>query len=255
MKVTVCELSDDQSSLASEWRGLVEHVAAARSEVVLLPEMPFYPWWMISPNVDADVWGAAVAGHQNWQHRMTELNGACILGTFPTCRAGERVNQAFLWKDNTYLPAHEKHFLPNESGFWEATWCSRGDGAFQVTDGGNFRVGFLICTELWSFESARLYGRAGAHVLATPRSSLMATRDKWLVAGRAAAIASGTFSISSNRRGMGAGGVEFGGEGWVIDPDGKVLGVTSQLNPFLTLELDLEHAVQAKATYPRDVFL
>jgi N-carbamoylputrescine amidase len=254
MKVTVCELSDDQAALALEWHGLVAHVRAAGSDVVLLPEMPFHPWWMSEPKVESAVWTAAVASHQNARHRLSELSTACVLGTFPAMRTGERINQAFLFRDNSYTPAHEKHFLPNEPGFWEATWCSRGDGDFLVANAGDFTVGFLICTELWSFESARVYGQAGAHLIASPRASLLATRDNWLVAGRAAALVSGAFSLSSNRRGSGRQGIEFGGQGWVIDPDGKVLGVTSPAEPFLTIEINLDQAVQAKRTYPRDVF-
>jgi predicted amidohydrolase len=172
---------------------------------------------------------------------------------FGAVRMGERINQAFVFRDNSHTPAHEKHFLPDEPGFWEATWCSRGDGDFSVANAGALTVGFLICTEFWSFESARMYGKSGAHVIASPRASLLATRDKWLVAGRAAALVSGAFSLSSNRRGPGRQDIEFGGQGWIIDPDGKVLGVTSPPAPFLTADIDLDHAVQAKRTYPRDV--
>lgn len=253
MKVTVCELSDDQAALALEWRGLIAHVRAAGSDVVLLPEMPFHPWWMAEPRVEPAVWTAAVTSHREAQHRLSELCAACVLGTFPAERRGERINQAFLFRGNGHTPAHEKHFLPNEPGFWEATWCSRGDGAFSVANAGAFAVGFLICTELWSFESARAYGKAGAHLIASPRASLLATRDKWLVAGRAAALVSGAFSLSSNRRGTGPQGIEFGGQGWVIDPEGKVLGLTSPAEPFVTVDIDLEQTVQAKRTYPRDV--
>jgi hypothetical protein len=34
-----------------------------------------------------------------------------------------------------------------------------------------------------------------------------------------------------------------------------VLGVTSEAEPFLTVDIDLEDAVRAKGTYPRDVFM
>lgn len=255
MKVTVCELSDNPSELASEWRDLAAHVSAVHSDLVVLPEMPFYPWWMSDANVDADVWNAAVASHQEWMKRLPELGAACVLGTAPTTRAGDRINEGFIWEGARCVPAHQKHFLPNADGFWEAAWCSRGRGTFAVTKAGAATVGFLICTELWSFETAREYGKAGAHLVASPRASLLATREKWLVAGRAAAVVGGVFSVSSNRRGMSRDGLRFGGEGWVIDPDGKVLGVTSQKEPFLTVNLELGDAVRAKATYPRNVFM
>jgi N-carbamoylputrescine amidase len=38
-----------------------------------------------------------------------------------------------------------------------------------------------------------------------------------------------------------------------VSPNGKVLGTTSPEKPFLTLDLDLRKAVEAKHTYPRYV--
>jgi N-carbamoylputrescine amidase len=47
--------------------------------------------------------------------------------------------------------------------------------------------------------------------------------------------------------------VAWGGQGWIIDPEGQVLGTTSSEQPFLTLEIDLGEAQAAKTTYPRYV--
>ncbi len=61
-------------------------------------------------------------------------------------------------------------------------------------------------------------------------------------------------SLSSNFNGPNITGSEFGGTGWVIEPEeGSVLGVTSPGQPFLTVEIDLEVAQNAKNTYPRYV--
>ena len=110
------------------------------------------------------------------------------------------------------------------------------------------QVGFLICTELWYFEQARLYGLEGVHLLVTPRLTGGSTLDKWLVGGRAAAIAAGAFGLSSNRfHKSGA----YGGQGWVVGPDGEVLALTSADEPFVSVRIDLEAAKKAKSTYPR----
>jgi N-carbamoylputrescine amidase len=45
----------------------------------------------------------------------------------------------------------------------------------------------------------------------------------------------------------------MGGTGWIIDPEGGVLGVTSPEQSFLTLEIDLTAAEEARTTYPRYV--
>jgi N-carbamoylputrescine amidase len=58
--------------------------------------------------------------------------------------------------------------------------------------------------------------------------------------------------LSSNRSGLSKDGeIRFGGNGWIIDPDGKVLGVTSSKEPFLTIDIPLTAAEEAKLTYPR----
>lgn len=46
----------------------------------------------------------------------------------------------------------------------------------------------------------------------------------------------------------------LGGQGWIIGPDGEVLGMTSSEQPFVTVDIDLSLADRAKDTYPRYVF-
>jgi N-carbamoylputrescine amidase len=85
----------------------------------------------------------------------------------------------------------------------------------------------------------------------SPRATSRATTTKWLAAGVVAAVRSGAFSVSSNR--VDATG-SCGGAGWIIDPDGELLAVTSTAEPFVTRDIDLTRAAKAKETYPRYVF-
>jgi N-carbamoylputrescine amidase len=254
MKVTVCELSDDPNLLAGEWEELVAHVKSSGSELVLLPEMPFYPWWMLESTVDLRVWDLAIAAHESWQRRLDELLPAAVLTSFPVRVGDQRLNEGILWEGSGRVPVHHKYYLPDEAGFRESTWYHRGDGSFSTVRHRHAVVGFLICSELWSFESARHYGSLGANVIATPRATRAASLEKWIVAGRAAAMVSGAFLLSSNRRGAPGQGIEFAGTGWIIDPEGRVVVTTSKGKPFVTVEIDLEQANQAKRTYPRNLF-
>ena len=254
MKVTVCEMNDSPGAFARDWERLVAHVQAQQSELVLLPEMPFYPWFGITPVFEERVWQAAVAAHDDWQERLVEFAPAIVLGTRPVNRGGQRLNEGFCWAQETgYRIAHDKYYLPDEAGFWEASWYSRGDGSFTPQRCGAARVGFEICTELWMLDHARLYGKEGVHIIVTPRATPQTTLDTWVVGGRATAITSGAFSLSSNHVSSAADEVHLGGRGWVIAPDGEVLGLTSQEQPFVTIELDLSAAERAKRTYPRYV--
>ena len=115
-------------------------------------------------------------------------------------------------------------------------------------------MGFLICTELWFFEHAREYCKHGIHLLVCPRVTPQRSVDKWIAAGQAAAVVSGAFCLSSNLNGPNIESIEFGGVGWIIEPEeGSVLGVTSPIKPFLTVKIDIEKAEKAKHTYPRYV--
>ncbi|MDQ3742216.1 MAG: carbon-nitrogen hydrolase family protein, partial [Actinomycetota bacterium] len=191
----------------------------------------------------------AVATHErHLAERLADLGGAWVLGAAPVERDGRRLNEAFVAGPEGVRPAHLKYHLPDEEDFWEASWYERGDGRFEIAEAAGARVGFLICTEMWFGERARAYGNSGAHVLAIPRCTPHESLDRWLAGGRTAAIVAGAYAASSNH-----GDERFGGQGWIVDPDGDVLAVTSRGEPFATVEIDLEVAEKAKRTYPRYV--
>lgn len=254
MKVTVCELGNDAEDFARDWKLLAAHVKTAQSELVLLPEMPFYPWFAWSPAYDPAIWQAVVKAHQDAESLLKELAPASVCGSRPINRNGKRHNEAFVWDAaQGFRPAHTKYYLPDEEGFWEASWYERRNKDFSPIQVGDALLGFVICTDLWFFEHSRSYGKQGVHLIACPRATPKNTLDKWLAGGQAAAVVSGAFALSSNRISRQEGPADLGGQGWIVGPNGKVLGTTCPEDPFLTLDLDLDKAVEAKHTYPRYV--
>jgi N-carbamoylputrescine amidase len=253
LRVTVCETPDDPDGFAGAWKGLVEHVAQKKSELVLLPEMPFHPWPFRSSRFDPGVWKASVDDHEKWLARAGELGGTPVLGTMPVDLDGRRLNQGFLWtRDGGARRVHVKRYLPDDEGYHEASWYDRGDGSFTPFEAGRAKVGLLICSDIWAMGHAREYGRAGVHIVAVPHAAPRQSMERWVAAGKVVAVISGSFCIASNRSGPSP-GPEFGGSGWVISPSGEVLGMTSREAPFTTVDLDLGLAERAKKTYPRDV--
>lgn len=255
MKVTVCELRNEAHGLESDWKALVKHVKSEKSDFVLLPEMPFYPWVARTNKVDPQIWQQAVIAHDQWISRISELSPAMVAGSRPVTLKGKRHNQGFTWQSGDgYKSSHVKYYLPDEEGFWEASWYEKGKRDFTVVRCRGVNLGFLICTELWFFEHAREYSKQDIHLLVCPRVTPQTSVGKWIAAGQAAAVVSGAFCLSSNLSGPNTESIAFGGSGWVIEPEeGNVLGVTSRDQPFLTLEIDLEKAEKAKGTYPRYV--
>lgn len=256
MKVTVCELRNEPDALGQDWERLVSHVRAEASDLVLLPEMPFHPWLAWTNQSDPAVWRTAVEAHDQWISRLTELAPAVIMGTRPIIRNGRHFNEAYLWDGQSgYQGVHDKYYLPDEDEFWEASWYEKGNGEFLPAETPVGKIGVLICTEIWFTAHAIDYAKQGVAILAAPRATAMYSADKWKAGGRTAAVMSGAYCLSSNRGGVDEHGTEWGGNGWIIEPEeGRILGLTSQQYPFLTMEIDLKAAETAKHSYPRYIY-
>lgn len=255
MKITVCQLPDDPIAFKSAWQDLTAHVKQTGSELVLLPEMPFAPWFATTKTFDERVWRAVMEAHEVWSERLAELGQAWVVSTRPVEQAGRRYNEGFVWQaERGYQAVHRKYYLPDEEGTWEASWYERGPGDFALADCAGARLGMLICTEVWAMEQAQAYGKASAQLIVTPRMTQGATVEKWLAAGRTVAVLAGAFGLSSNRVNGDGESENYGGRGWIVSPDGVVLGLTSLREPFVTVEIDLGEVERAKRTYPRYIF-
>lgn len=253
MRITICQLTNIGGILPEEWDALAHHVAEEESDLLLLPEMPFSRWLAADFTVVREQWDDAVAEAEEWLGLLPDLSPTRVAGTRPCAPDGRSLNRGFVVGDDGVRDVHDKHYLPNESGFWERRWYEPAEASFAAFDVAGARAGMLICTEMWFFEHARSLGRDGVDLLLVPRATPHESLDLWLAAGRSAAVTAGAFCVSSNLyRGRG-GPADLGGLGWVIDPDGEVLAVTDQAEPFATVEVDLAEAIAAKDTYPRYV--
>ena len=251
MKVTVCQLPDDREKFEKEWGSLSRHVKRQGSDMALLPEMPFYHWFCAGPKFERAIWEDAVNEHRRWMERLDELGATVVLGSRPVDRGGKRLNEGFVWSEKAERGVHFKKYLPNEPGFYEARWYDRGQRPFTPFEAGGWKAGFMICSDLWSMADARAYGRKGVQLLFVPRATGSPNAaSRWVAGGRVAAVLAGAYCLSSNRSGR-RGEASFGGYGWVIDPEGDVLALTSESKPFTTVSIDRAKAEKAKTTYPR----
>ncbi|MFD2421998.1 carbon-nitrogen hydrolase family protein [Amycolatopsis pigmentata] len=251
MDVTVCQLDSRDDHRPAGIAALTDHVARTRSDVVVLPEMPFSQWLAAAPVCDPARWRRSVIEHDESIAGLAGLGATTVVASRPTPR---RRNEAFVWSATTgAVGVREKYYLPDDEGYWEATWYDRGERRFDSCRVGPARTGVLLCSELWFLEWARHYARSGVELLCVPRATPWQTLDQWLAAGRTAAVCAGAYCVSSNHWVPSGSGIEHGGAGWVISPDGVVLAVTDEKEPFATVEIDLDLARKAKHTYPRYV--
>ncbi len=252
MRVTVCELPHDPQTRSLAWRALSEHTTWHASELVLLPEFAMVdPVW-VSECSDPAKWAAAETDSDRWLERLGELGVQYVVGARPVTVAGRRFNQGYIWSAAAGVVAlRRKYYLPDEAGGWEARWFERGDPAFPAFHAGELSFGLNICTELWALDTYAAYAAAGVGAILSPRATAADTQAKWIAIGTVAAVRSGAYCLSSNRVDPSGAGC---GNGWIIDPDGRLLASTDSDLPFATVDLDLTAPPTARYTYPRYVF-
>jgi len=253
MKVTVCELSDNESKFIDDWNSLKIHLDQNKTDLLLLPEMPFSKWIASEKKINNRYKTESVAKHERWLIEMEQLNAKQIVYSKPVIAADKFFNTAFVFeKGRGHFKIHTKSFFPEEPHFWEETWYNPEDPkSFELLEIGGIRIGVLLCTEMWFTENARGYGKAGIDILLCPRATGVDSRDQWIRCGQTLSIISGAYCLSSNKSGIGDYHFQWGGNGWIAEPmNGNLLGITSTDEKFITKEIDINRSRNAKNEYP-----
>lgn len=252
MNVTVCELSNDRSEFLEDWRELQIYLTQNKTDLLLLPEMPFYSWFVNQKEVSIKVQQESVEQHLFWMKEVEKLEAKYIIYSAPEIVGTKFYNTAFVFqRGKGHRRIHTKAFFPEEDHFWEESWFDKEDNiSFDAVQLDELKIGVLMCTELWFTEKARQYGKQDVDVLLCPRATGKSSVDQWLTIGRASAIISGTYCLSSNRSGWGE-DFDWGGAGWIIEPvTGNLLESTTPERKFATHCIDVKRSVQAKKEYP-----
>jgi predicted amidohydrolase len=255
MKATVCELPNNWTDSDKYWNLLIQHLEQEQSDLLVLPEMPFFKWVTRYSDVNKDLWEQAVKAHDFWINRLNELPVELIIASKPAIENNQYLNKGFIFThDKGIIFVHDKYYLPDEPGYYESSWYEKGSGVFDIINISGLKIGFLICTEIWFTERARQYLKQDVDIIVCPRATPESKVDIWVTGGKAAAIVSGAFCLSSNYNGPNTQEENFGGTGWIIEPErGDILGTTSLNQEFLTIDIDINDAKNAKTTYPRYV--
>jgi N-carbamoylputrescine amidase len=216
MIVTVCELPDDRKAFEDSWSRLAAHVKEARSGLVVLPDMTFSPGFDDSAQIEVARWREAVAAHDAWEHRLAELGAAVVAGSRPIDFGNERYDEGFVW----------------DAEYGIRSVHARASHDFVPLEVHGVDIGFLIGPELGA-RGERPYGRGQVDIVVMPRCTRSETFAQRLAHACAVASETGAFALSSNRS------APFEGQGWIVAPDGSVLGTTSRTQPFVSLEIAL----------------
>ena len=74
MKVTVCEMSDNEDSFIVDWSALTIHLDQNRSDLLLLPEMPFSKWIALEKKADRETKLQTAEKHKQWMSKMEHVS-------------------------------------------------------------------------------------------------------------------------------------------------------------------------------------
>lgn len=252
VRISLCEVQDGWIPWEDTGDALLAAAIAQKADLLVLNEMPVGKWLASDPRFDPVAAGESIRAHDMLIATLQDLPFA-TLSSRPVRSQGRLANEAFLTCKEQTRALHQKHYFPQEEGYWEESWFDTQCRGFAVAELRRIRIGVLLCTELMFTEWARHYRHQGAHVIAVPRASGASVRT-WHAAAAMAAVVSGCYVISSNRAaGAEVSGKQFGGRGFVFSPLGELIAETSPDQPLLTVEVDLGLVEQVQCQYPCNV--
>jgi predicted amidohydrolase len=185
-----------------------------------------------------------------------------VVGTIERDAAFVPYNAMLHLRGGRVLHRHRKVYLPTYGMFDEGRYFGRGDTARAYDAGGGWRVGLLVCEDLWHPALGWLLAAQGAHLLVAQSAAAgrgavaggagggrFASWDAWERLARAAAIAYGVYVALANRVGV-EGPLCFAGGSMIIAPDGAVLARADDLGEDrIDAELSLEAVAAARRPY------
>ncbi|WP_214071208.1 carbon-nitrogen hydrolase family protein [Mucilaginibacter sp. dw_454] len=253
MKVTICELSDNELQFIEDWSKLKIHLKTYKPDLLLLPEMPFCKWIASEKEVTEAAKKQSVNKHERWLKEIEQLKVTYTVYSKPVINADKLFNTAYVYERGVgHHKLHTKCFFPEEDHFWEETWFNADpDKIFEILEIGGINIGVLLCTEMWFTEYARQYGKQGIDILLCPRATGLGSVTQWLRCAQTLSVISGAYCLSSNRSGYGDNNFQWGGNGWITKPGtGNLSGVTSADEKFITQQIDISKSRKAKTEYP-----
>lgn len=249
MRVGFVEWPEGLEPYGPQWGEITNRLADARLDMLITNELPFGPWIADRRPFDREVAQACIDIHAEGLDALRGLGIPAIVSSRPVWAKDRLLNQAVAIEGGRIRAIHTKQYIPEEPGFYEASWYEPGEDCFKPADVAGLRLGVMLCTDAMFNEHARSYGRQGTAVIAILRAAGTST-ENWLTAGRMAALVSGSYVVSSNRYGRSGGGTEFGGTGFAFGPGGTPLAVTDPANPLLVIDVDPDVAARQQSEYP-----
>jgi N-carbamoylputrescine amidase len=167
--------------------------------------------------------------------------------------------------DGRYLGRYRKMHIPEDPLYHEKFYFTPGDLGYKTFRTRYAEIGVLICWDQWFPEAARLTAMKGAEIILIPTAigftpaeisiSGAEYANSWQIVQRGHAVANACFLAAVNRVGYednpeGKGGINFWGQSFVSDPNGKVLAkAADDQEEVLVCPIDLAYIDQVRDGY------
>jgi N-carbamoylputrescine amidase len=238
------------------------------AELVVLQELHQNEYFCQSEDVKffdyASSWEEDIAF---WSTVAKEQGVVLVTSLFEKRTAGLYHNTAVVFeKDGSVAGKYRKMHIPDDPGFYEKFYFTPGDLGFEPIETSVGKLGVLICWDQWYPEAARLMTLKGAELLIYPtaigwfdedsKEEQSRQLDAWITIQRSHAIANGIPVLSCNRVGFeedSSGvmdGIEFWGNSFVCDPQGKMMAQAGTKEEILYAELDHTRTKEVRDIWP-----
>ena len=185
-----------------------------------------------------------------------------IVGTIERDAAFVPFNAALHLRGGRVLHRHRKVYLPTYGMFDEGRYFGRGDRVRAYDAGGGWRVGILVCEDLWHPALGYLLAADGAHLIVVQSAAAgrgswaggetggrFASWPAWEHLARAAAVSLGIYVVVANRVGT-EGPCVYAGGSMIVGPGGDLLARADDLaEDRLTVDLSLDTVARARQPY------
>lgn len=254
MKIALIQQRAPADKQVNLERGLeaARRAAGDGAEVVCFPELAFERFHPQEPGgVDVATLAEPIPGPitEAFAALARDLGTVFVLNLFE--RDGEKTydTSPVIDADGTLLGKTRMIHITEYPCFHEQSYYAPGDLGAPVFDTAAGRIGVAICYDRHYPEVLRALALDGAEVIVTPQAGSVGEWPEGLYEAemRVAAFQNGVFTALCNRVGKES-RLEFAGESFVCDPEGRVLArAGSGTEETLLCDLDLSRVPQSTA--------
>jgi predicted amidohydrolase len=250
MKIGVAQIDCQVGDVEANCRimaSVIEEAAAAKCDLIVLPEMSDIGYDIDVIKAKASTWDAGPCGTLRELAARSRISVICGLSE----RVDERIYNTAAAIDQTgaIVGKYRKVHMFGVAPVCEDRHISAGD-SLTVVELGGFNIGLMVCYDIRFPEMARALALCGAEVLVIVAAWPIPRIGHWSILAEVRAIENQAYVAAANRAGV-DGPLTFGGSSCLIDPYGvRIASASSTAETLLTGEITRDRLEEVRSSMP-----